>query len=145
MPNIRKKSCERFLSVNELRALLAQASPREHLVLRILAVCGLRPAGVLVLRIEDLEGTQLRINEALKERHKGEDRIGDTKTEESDNSVPVPPDLGREIAAWIGGHTDRNNPRAFLVSFRQTCVLEAALSVDRGLATAAKNRDRQWY
>src|SRR6266699_1335137 len=37
MPNIQKKSCERFLSVDELRALLSQASPREHLVLRILA------------------------------------------------------------------------------------------------------------
>jgi len=114
MPNIRRKSCERFLSVDELRALLAQASPREHLVLRILAVCGLRPAEILVLRIEDYEGTQLRIDEALKERQKGDDRIGATKTEESDNYVPVPPDLGREIEAWIAEHPERNNPRAFL-------------------------------
>jgi integrase len=114
MPNIRKKSCERFLSVDELRALLAQASPREHLVLRILAVCGLRPAEALVLRIEDIECTQLRIDEALKERQKGDDRIGATKTAESDNYVPVPPNLGREIAAWIAGHPDRDKPRAFL-------------------------------
>src|SRR5216684_4949027 len=114
MPNIKKKSCERFLSVDELQALLSQASPREHVVLRILAVCGLRPAEILVLRIEDFEGTQLRIDEALKERHKGEDRIGGTKTDESDNYVPVPPDLGREIEAWIAEHADRNNPRAFL-------------------------------
>ena len=56
MPNIRKKSCERFLSVDELRALLSQAAPREHLVLRILAVCGLRPAEALILRIEDFAG-----------------------------------------------------------------------------------------
>jgi site-specific recombinase XerD len=47
MPNIRKKSCERFLGVNELRALLSNASRREHVVLRILAVCGLRPAEIL--------------------------------------------------------------------------------------------------
>jgi integrase len=114
MPNIRKKSSERFLSVNELRALLAQSSPREHLVLRILAVCGLRPAEVLVLRIEDFEGAQLRIDEALKERQKGEDRIGDTKTAESDNYVPVPPHLGCELEAWISLHPDRDNPRAFL-------------------------------
>jgi hypothetical protein len=60
MPNIRKKSCERFLSLDEFRALLSHASPREHLVLRILGVCGLRPAEVLVLRIEDFEGSQLR-------------------------------------------------------------------------------------
>lgn len=114
MPNIKKKSCERFLSLKELRALLSEASPREHLMLRILAVCGLRAAEVLVLRIEDFERTQLRIDEALKERQKGEDRIGDTKTEESDNYVPVPPDLACEIEAWIAAHPDRNNPRAFL-------------------------------
>lgn len=114
MPNIRTKSSERFLSVDELRAILAQAPPREHLVVRILAVCGLRPAEVLVLRIEDFESTQLRIDEALKERQKGEDRIGTTKTAESDNYVPVPPDLSREIAAWIAGHADRDDPRAFL-------------------------------
>jgi integrase len=114
MPNIRKKSCERFLTIDELRALLDKASPREYLVLRVLAVCGLRPAEILVLRIEDFEGTLLRIDESLKERQKGEDRIGETKTAESDNYVPVPPDLGREIEAWIAAHPERNNPRAFL-------------------------------
>jgi integrase len=114
MPNIRKKSCERFLSVDELRALMALAAPREHLVLRILAVCGLRPAEILVLRLEDFEGAQLRIDEALKERQKGEDRIGETKTAESDNYVPVPPDLAREITRWIAEHPDRSDPRAFL-------------------------------
>jgi integrase len=69
---------------------------------------------VLVLRIEDFEGTQMRIDEALKERQRGEDRIGATKTPESDNYVPVPPALAREIAAWIAAHPDRNDPRAFL-------------------------------
>jgi integrase len=114
MPNIKKRSCERFLSVHELRALRAEASPREHLVLRLLTVCGLRPAEVLVLRIEDFEGAQLRIDEALKERQRGEDRIGTTKTAESDNYVPLPADLAREIAEWINGHSDRENTRAFL-------------------------------
>jgi integrase len=114
MPAIRRKSCERFLTIDELRLLLAQASPREHLVLRILAVCGLRPAEVLVLRIEDFEGTQLRVDEALKERQKGTDRIGGTKTPESDGYVPVPPELGQEIEVWIAEHPDRENPRAFL-------------------------------
>ncbi len=114
MPKIRKKPCERFLSVEEFRALLFQAAPREHLVLRILAVCGLRPAEALVLRIDDFEGSQLRIDEALKERQAGEDRIGDTKTDESDSFVPVPPELGREIEAWIATHPRRHDPRALL-------------------------------
>jgi integrase len=114
MPKIRKKPCERFLSVEEFRTLLSEAPPREHVILRIFAVCGLRPAEVLVLRIEDFEGSQLRIDEALKERQLGEDRIGDTKTDASDNFVPVPPDLQREIEAWIAVHPNRNDSRAFI-------------------------------
>jgi len=114
LPNIHKKPCERFLSVEEVQALLTAASPREHLVLRILAVCGLRPGEALALRIDDFVGNQLRIDEALKERQLGEDRIGDTKTDESDSYVPVPPDLGREIVEWIAVHPQRDNPRAFL-------------------------------
>ena len=114
MPKVRKKPCERFLSVEEFRALLSDAPPREHVILRIFAVCGLRPAEVLVLRIEDFEGAQLRIDEALKERQAGEDRIGDTKTDESDNFVPVPPDLQLEIEGWIATHPNRDDPRAFL-------------------------------
>lgn len=83
-------------------------------MLRIFAVCGLRPGEALALRIDDFEGNQLRIDEALKERQLGEDRIGDTKTDESDSYVPVPPDLSREIAEWIAGHSQHDNPRAFL-------------------------------
>lgn len=50
MPNIQKKPCERFLSVAEVQALLSAASQREHLVLRLLAVCGLCPGEALALR-----------------------------------------------------------------------------------------------
>jgi hypothetical protein len=64
--------------------------------------------------MEDFEGTQLRIDEALKDRQKGDARIGDTKTDESDNFVPVPPDLEREVGAWIATRPNRNDPRAFL-------------------------------
>ena len=69
--------------------------------------------------MEDFDGTKLRIDEALKDREKGEARIGRTKTKESDSSVPVPPDLSREIAAWIAAHPERNNPRAFLFPSRR--------------------------
>lgn len=113
-PKIRKKVCERFLSLEEIGALLSEAAPREHLVLRILAACGLRPGEVLALRMEDFQGDQLRIDEALKDGEKGSARIGRTKTAESDSSVPLPKDLGREIAAWIATRPDCTNPRAFL-------------------------------
>jgi integrase len=69
--------------------------------------------------MEDFDGTKLEIDEALKNREKGEARIGQTKTKESDSSVPVPPDLSREIAAWIAAHPERTNPRAFLFPNRR--------------------------
>ena len=72
MPKIRKTVCRRYLSMEEIGALLSEAEPREHLVLHILAACGLRPAEILVLRIEDFLGNQLRIDEALKDREKGD-------------------------------------------------------------------------
>jgi integrase len=119
MPKIRKTVCRRYLSMEEIGALLSQAETREHLVLHILAACGLRPAEILVLRIEDFAGNQLRIDEALKDREKGNARIGETKTEASNSSVPVPPNLAREIAQWIARHPERMNPRAFLFPSRK--------------------------
>jgi integrase len=89
MPTIRKKVCERFLSLEEIGALLSEAAPREHLVMHILTACGLRPAEILVLRMEDFDGTKLRIDEALKDREKGEARIGRTKTKESLDRQPA--------------------------------------------------------
>ncbi len=76
-------------------------------------MCGL-PAEVLVLRIEDFEGSQLRIDEALKERQAGEDRIGDTKTDESDNFVPVPPDCNARSKRGLRGIRTEMKTRAFL-------------------------------
>ena len=138
MPNIRKKSCERFLSVEEVQTLLAAASPREHLVLRIYAVCGLRPAEALALRIDDFEGNQLRIDEALKERQLGEDRFGGTKTAESDSYVPVPPDLSREIAEWIAIHPQRDNRRAFLFLNRRGTAFSVGNYLKKQLKPLAK-------
>jgi integrase len=138
LPNIRRKPSERFLSVEEVHALLHAASPREHLVLRIYAVCGLRPGEALSLRIDDFEGDQLRIDEALKERELGEDRFGDTKTEESDSYVPVPPDLSREIAEWIAIHPHRNDPRAFLFLNRRGTAFSVGNYLKKQLKPLAK-------
>jgi integrase len=141
LPNIHKKRCERFLSLEEVQALLAAASPREHLVLRILAVCGLRPGETFALRIDDFEGNQLRIDEALKERQLGEDRFGDTKTDESDSYVPIPPDLSREIAEWIAVHPQRDNPRAFLFLNRRGTAFSVGNYLKKQLKPLAKRVD----
>ncbi len=58
------------------RAPLRRRRLAKDLVLHILTACGLRPAEILVLRMEDFDGTKLRIDEALKDREKGEARIG---------------------------------------------------------------------
>lgn len=139
LPNIRKKPCERFLSLKEVQALLNAALPREHLILRIYAVCGLRPGEALSLRIDDFEGNQLRIDEALKERQLGEDRFGDTKTQESDSYVPVPPDLSREIAEWIADHPRRENPRAFLFLNRRWTAFSVGNYLKKQLKPLAKS------
>jgi integrase len=139
LPNIYKKPCERFLSIEEVQALLTAASPREHLMLRILAVCGLRPGEALALRIDDFEGNQLRIDEALKERQFGEDRFGCTKTDESDSYVPVPPDLSREIAEWIAVHPHRDNRRAFLFLNRRGTAFSVGNYLKKRLKPLAKS------
>lgn len=109
-----QKSRERFYSFAEMKQLLSVAAGRENLVFRILLFCGLRPAELLALRIEDVDADQLRIDEAVKEKEKGANRIGETKTETSDAWVAVPPDLARDLKAWVAKHPQRHDPRAFL-------------------------------
>jgi integrase len=107
-----QKSRSRFYSLKEMRALLSASSGRENLVLRTLLFCGLRPAELLALRIEDVETNRLRIDEAVKEKEKGKNRIGETKTESSDAYVSLPPDLARDLRARIAAHPQKNDPKA---------------------------------
>lgn len=50
----------------------------------------------------------------MKEKEKGANRIGETKTETSDAWVAVPSDLARDLKAWVAKHPHRHDPRAFL-------------------------------
>lgn len=47
-----RKVCERFLSMEEVHALIGAAAGREKLVLRLFLVPGLRPAELFVLKTE---------------------------------------------------------------------------------------------
>ncbi len=109
-----KKSRERFYTLAEMRALLSASTGRENLIIRVLLFCGLRPAELLALRIEDVETDRLRIDEAIKEKEKGLNRIGETKTESSDAWVAVPPDLARDLRAFVAKHPRKQDPKAFL-------------------------------
>lgn len=99
-----RKPCGRFYSVEEVRKLLSQAakeSLREHLILRIFLVCGLRGQEMFVLRVDDVEPGIVRIDEALKETEKGSARIGETKSATSNGYVAISAELQKEIETWL--------------------------------------------
>ena len=100
-----RKPTKRAYSLDEMRRLLSAArsvSLREHLIVRIFYVCGLRPGELFALRVDDVEPTLLRIDEALKETEKGADRFGETKTSSSNAYVSISNDLHKEIVLWLG-------------------------------------------
>jgi integrase len=87
-----------------MRQLLSAArsvSLREHLIVRVFYVCGLRPGELFALRVDDVEPKLLRIDEALKEGEKGTDRVGETKTSSSNAYVSISDDLYKEITLWL--------------------------------------------
>jgi integrase len=99
-----RKPSRRVYGLDEMHQLLSAArsvSVREHLIVRIFYVCGLRPGELFALRVDDVEPALLRIDEALKETEKGADRIGETKTESSNAYVSISEDLHKEITTWL--------------------------------------------
>jgi integrase len=74
---------------------------RGHLIVRIFCVCGLRPGELFALRIDDVEPTLLRIDQALQETEKGANRIGATNTESSNAYVSTSADLYKQIMTWM--------------------------------------------
>jgi integrase len=99
-----RKPTKRSFTLDEMRRLLAGArsvSLRDHLIVRIFYVCGLRPGELFALRVDDVEPELLRIDEALKETEKGADRVGETKTTSSNAYVSISDDLYKEITLWL--------------------------------------------
>jgi integrase len=99
-----RKPTKRQYFLDEMRRLLSAArsvSLREHLIVRIFYVCGLRPGELFALRVDDVEPELLRIDEALKETETGADRVGDTKTTSSNAYVSISEDLYKEITLWL--------------------------------------------
>jgi integrase len=100
-----RKPTKRSYTLDEMRRLLSGArsvSMREHLIVRLFYVCGLRPGELFALRLDDVEPKLLRIDEALKETEKGADRVGETKTSSSNAYVSIRDDLYKEITLWLG-------------------------------------------
>jgi integrase len=99
-----RRPTKRSYTLDEMIRLLSGArsfSLREHLIVRIFYVCGLRPGELFALRVDDVEPKLLRIDEALKETEKGADRVGETKTSSSNAYVSISDDLYTEITLWL--------------------------------------------
>jgi integrase len=80
---------------------LKSCPSREHLIVRLFIICGLRVQELFVLRVDDIESGILRIDEALKESEKGSSRVGDTKSRTSNGWVSMSPELEKEIRMWL--------------------------------------------
>jgi integrase len=92
----RRQVSERYLSFDECRRLLLVVSGGDHLAIRILIQLGLRSEELFALRRDDVLGDVLRIDEALVDG-----TLAPVKTDASDASVYVPPDLQVELQGWL--------------------------------------------
>jgi len=92
----RKQVSERYLSLDECRRLLSTVSGADHLIIRVLIQLGLRSEELFALRRDDLVGDLLSIDEALVDG-----MPAPVKTDASDASVYIPPDLQAEMQGWL--------------------------------------------
>jgi len=92
----RKRKSERYLSLEECRALLSVLSGRDRLIVRMFIQLGLRPEELFALRRDDLDREFIRIDEVFTRG-----QIRETNPEESAVNVYVPPGLLLELRAWM--------------------------------------------
>ena len=92
----RKAVSERYLSMEECQRLLSEVVGADHLAIRILIQLGLRSEELFALRRDDVIGDVLRIDEAIVDGSPAP-----VKTDASDASVYIPPDLQVEMRGWI--------------------------------------------
>jgi integrase len=129
-----RETCHRSLSPDEIRELLSVLSGRDHLILRIFSVLGLRPGELFALRRDDYGDSQLRIDESMS------DTIGHVvspKTEASVARVWLPLSLRVELDHWIRGMTDQR-PEAFLFASRKGTPINLNNFLNRNLKPAGK-------
>jgi integrase len=92
----RKQKSERYLSLDECRALLSELSGRDRLIVRLFIQLGVRPEELFALRRNDVHDEFIRIDEVftmgqIREAHPAEHGV----------NVYVPPGLRQELRAWM--------------------------------------------
>jgi integrase len=141
----KRRVSERYLSVDECQRLLSVLVGRDHLIVRMAIQLGLRPEELFALRRNDVQGDQLRVDEALIEG-----QPGPVKTAASAAFVYVPPDLSTELQHWLecsdGAPTDylfrpsQGRPARFLNAnnYRERVLQPAAIRAKVGLIDSGK-------
>jgi integrase len=99
---------DRYLSMEECQRLLSEVVGGDHLAIRILIQLGLRSEELFALRRDDVIGDALRIDEAIVDGTSSK-----VKTDASDASVYIPPDLRIELRGWL--ECLSSDPRGWLL------------------------------
>jgi integrase len=85
-----------ILSRTQVSSLLGALNGRDRLIFRLLVCCGFRPGELFVLRWDDWEPGQVRIDEAV-----WQGIIGKPKTQGSESSIYIPPQAEKELSEWM--------------------------------------------
>jgi integrase len=108
-PKETRAPARRYLTVEEVAALLGSLDGRDRLILKMYVVLGLRARELFALRRDDVDGCRIRIDETLDYAN----RFHRPKTVSSAAWLWLPAGLGRDLAEWMDGMTDRQ-PGALL-------------------------------
>ena len=92
---ITRDPCGRFLSREELSAMMGQLDFRDKLIFWMFVNLGFRPAELFALRWNDIEAGDIRIDEAATQLG-----MMKPKTRGSKAKVAVPPDIEKGIGKW---------------------------------------------
>lgn len=92
-----RPECRRFLSIEEIQALLDSMNARDRLICRICIVCGLRAGELFAAKWDDFDPAlrRLRIDESA-----AEGRLKDTKTPGSRAYVWMPTPIVEDLVTW---------------------------------------------
>ena len=130
MPRTRRP-CERYLTADEVRKLLAKLQGRDHLIMRMFILCALRPGELFALRRECVEPGRLRVKEGVTRGV-----VQETKTRESNGFVALPTSLEAELGEWLA-RAPSSSERAFIFAGEQGRPLDAQNYLKRVLKPAA--------
>ncbi len=112
----RKRKSERYLSLEECRALLSVLSGRDHLIVRMFIQLGLRPEELFALRRSDVVREFIRIDEVFT---KGQ--VREIPPDQSAVNLYVPPSLLLELRAWMAS-TGGNDKDWLFPTPRRSCA-----------------------